>query len=137
MFCNTGLCGPTKNTADDPEDQLGTDEEMSLLQQSGEAVCVDCGTSLSNTTRGTFAHRQLNCEECVQRALSAKDHASFSGDSLVAAGVTPEDDIMEDVRFELTDGLQNVGKATYRSSYPSKILSLLDSIKEHYKREKG
>jgi SNF2 family DNA or RNA helicase len=79
IFCNTGLINMGVTETDSIE-QFNPDEINSLYQQSGEAVCVECGSDiLSFDTNDSLDQqlaspdRRLKCQECIPQVTPSHD----------------------------------------------------------------
>ncbi|KAK3342074.1 SNF2 family N-terminal domain-containing protein [Lasiosphaeria hispida] len=133
IFCNTGLASPiVSDTQDEIGYQFRPDEVISLLYQSGEAVCSKCDTEIISPDaaddhgpqRGTPSSR-LRCPGCTQREINADGRDVFSeytGD--------PED-IMIMESAPVDDSVPTCGR------YSSKVMAVLADVKEHYDTEKS
>ncbi|KAK0705714.1 SNF2 family N-terminal domain-containing protein [Lasiosphaeris hirsuta] len=135
IFCNTGLTSSivSTNPQDEIEDQFRPDEVISLLHQSGEAVCSKCDTEITSPEAaddhgqqwGTLgSHSRLRCPSCSRRDIDSDSHGVFNestGDS--------EDIIMESVPVD--DRVPTSGR------YSSKVMAVLADVKERYSEEKS
>ncbi|KAI3323069.1 hypothetical protein HD806DRAFT_535561 [Xylariaceae sp. AK1471] len=140
IFCNTGLSSSVQSLSDDVEKHL----TPSLLQQSGEDICVSCKNevlSLDAEDRienyQNLTHRQLKCEGCSRRAPSTQDSEGLPRDPQNPPNVIDDDDVMQDVQYENDHILVPINDVSRHAVYPSKLLSLLDDIKEHYSEDKS
>ena len=141
MFCNTGPAGIVDSKSeDDMEEEFRPDEVISLLQQSGEAVCVSCNSQILSMDTGEESEKQqvasthkLKCQTCF-KSDSGTDGVGNSTDD--PSAVTSTDDPMEDVQME-SSGSSALDQHTPDSvPYPSKLMALLKDIKEHYSQDK-
>lgn len=141
MFCNTGLAGlGHDNPEDDMEDQFRPDEVISLLQQSGEAVCASCDSKILSIDTGESSERQqvtstrkLKCQGCSKSDSSMDGVGDSTNDP---SAITSSDDHMEDVQME-SSGSCPLGQHTPNyTPYPSKLMALFEDIKEHYSQDK-
>ncbi|KAK3377269.1 SNF2 family N-terminal domain-containing protein [Lasiosphaeria ovina] len=139
IFCNTGLASPPGNPDDDVEEQFRPDEVISLLLQSGEAICSKCNTeivtpNLGNESQGKkgVSQRQLKCLVCTQRDDGTAGSAScpnLGGDPMEGVKMGP------DGQVSLSDDSKSVSYD--QGAYPSKLVALLADIKEHYSEDKS
>ncbi|KAI0100544.1 hypothetical protein GGR51DRAFT_351483 [Nemania sp. FL0031] len=136
LFCNLGLLGPVQSllNASEDEDQLMPDEAISLLQQSGDALCANCKTELlSSDAPADFgkqpgsAHHRLKCQDCAQPSSKTKNTMGPSGISKPVI----QGDVMEDIQFEYNHASASTDNALAQASYPSKIISLVEDITTH------
>jgi hypothetical protein len=96
IFCNTSLSSPVQKFSDDVEEHPAPDKTITLLQQSGEAVCVSCNTELlfldsevKIESYRNLSHRRLKCEGCSRRAPGTNDAEGFSRDCQNPHGTAP------------------------------------------------
>ena len=122
------------------EEEFRPDEVINLLQQSGEAVCASCNSQILSMDTGEESEKQqvastrkLKCQTC-SKSDSGMDGVGDSTDDIPA--VTSTDDPMEDVQME-SSGSSALDQHTPDSApYPSKLVALLEDIKEHYSQDK-
>ncbi|RYP05726.1 hypothetical protein DL765_009751 [Monosporascus sp. GIB2] len=143
IFCNTGFAGPIDSTSDDAEEWFWPDEVASLLQQSGEDSCADCGSDMLASSAGgelakphMLSQHRLKCEDCTQRIAKMEDTETLLRDETNIPSIT-DTDMMQDVRHEAGHGSALTTDPTDYESYPSKLKALLTDIKEHYYQEKS
>ncbi|KAK3294356.1 SNF2 family N-terminal domain-containing protein [Chaetomium fimeti] len=142
IFCNTGLITTVVgNTNDDVEGVFRPDEVISLLLQSGEAICSQCKTDVmapdvghESQGQGEGSRRVLKCLACSQRDADTEETSGFS---------RLDDDPMEGVEMG-GPGEQAAASTTCddrpvdgRVQCPSKLIALLADVKEHYSEEKS
>lgn len=142
MFCNTGVASTM--TLETFATHCLPDEAISLLEQNGEAVCMECSadiTSLAATSskHGNRVLSQLLCGECMpQASVSGVSEITRNIDSRRDAHDTestkwpPEEDTR---RLLVGNPTDTVDKLSHQS-YPSKLLALFADIKEHYFKDK-
>lgn len=134
IFCNTGMS--------DIGDNFMPDENISLIQQGGEAMCTECNADVLfsgavDLTESQKRHhfRFKKCHKCAQW-----DSSSGNAENVSENPQDPENlDINETMSHTRTDLGQHLGlnhRPPKSSIYPSKMRALLDDIKEHYSRDK-
>jgi SWI/SNF-related matrix-associated actin-dependent regulator of chromatin subfamily A3 len=136
LYCNNG--SPQENDRHSAS-PLDLDETLSLIQQSGEAVCKYCSCdilSISFCEGPDFVHmtecRRLICGECVPQyhqdfkkaQKEGKESCPFCSDKHCA-----------DSLFRKETGKYAAGKAS-RKIYPSKLIALLEDILKNPLHEK-
>ncbi|KAI0406998.1 hypothetical protein F4802DRAFT_555264 [Xylaria palmicola] len=145
MFCNTGALGPIDSHLKgiDNEDELMPDEVISLLQQCGQTVCTSCKTEVScSDTDANFgrprgpARDHLKCGECNRRALNTQNKSKTSND-LEKLKSPVSGDMMQGIQFEQDHRSGRTENTFHQTSYPSKVLSLVDDIRAHYNHDKS
>ncbi|KAK3684318.1 SNF2 family N-terminal domain-containing protein [Podospora appendiculata] len=144
ILCNTGCAGLMGDTTDDVEKQLEPDEQISLLQQKGEAICTKCSSDMLSGDAGGVCdkqhgktHRQLRCQICIQGDFTSEKAGASPAEVSSLGNIV--DDPMEDVQYEIE---QNHVPATDPNisepkRYPSKLIALLENVTEHYARDKS
>ncbi|KAJ8132835.1 hypothetical protein O1611_g787 [Lasiodiplodia mahajangana] len=139
MFCNLGLVGLVQSlvNAGEDGDQLMPDEALSLLQQSGEALCATCEIEvLSSDAHIKFGkqprstHRRLKCQDCAQLSYKTRNETAPLG-SLGIPQPPIQGDLMEDIQFENNSTSTLTDRALPQTSYPSKIIALVEDIRRH------
>ncbi|RYP61327.1 hypothetical protein DL771_010166 [Monosporascus sp. 5C6A] len=143
IFCNTGFASPIDSTYDDAEEWFWPDEVASLLQQSGEDICTDCGSDMLAWSAGDelaephkLPQHRLKCENCTQRITRMEDTETLLRGETNILSIT-DSDMMQDVRYEAEHGSPLTTDPTDYASYPSKLRALLTDIKEHYDQDKS
>lgn len=144
MFCNTGLFSPMESLLNGIQDEgyFKPDELISLLQQCGEAHCINCQTDVSSSDMGAHfeeqqhpAGRRLKCQECAQSTSNTqnieKPSEHFDRTQRPVSG-----DMMQGIRFEHDHASAPTSNAIRQVSYPSKVLSLVEDIKTHCHQDK-
>ncbi|KAK3321503.1 SNF2 family N-terminal domain-containing protein [Cercophora scortea] len=144
ILCNTGFAGLVGDTTDDIEKQLQPDEHISLLQQKGEAICAKCGSDMLSGDAGDVSYRQrgrtarqLKCQICIQGDFTSEKAGAYPEEVSSLGSIV--DDPMEDVQYELEQDQvsaadPNISKP---NRYPSKLIALLENVKEHCARDKS
>ncbi|KAI1171636.1 hypothetical protein F4777DRAFT_591102 [Nemania sp. FL0916] len=166
IFCNTGLrSGISSQSPKSREEELPPDELLSLLQQSNEDICVTCDSRLlpSDTEHAQqyFSRLLLQCRTCLlERSVTTAKEKGLANE--VSLAKTAADDALQDApteihapldstadskgakykslidgTFDVDTGLNITSDLTDILHYPSKILSLLTNIKEHYFEDKS
>ncbi|RYP47846.1 hypothetical protein DL768_006163 [Monosporascus sp. mg162] len=143
IFCNTGFATPIDNTSDDAEEWFWPDEVASLLQQSGEDICTDCGSDMLASSAGDelakphkLLQHRLKCEICTQRIARMEDTETLLRGETNTLSIT-DSDMMQDVRHEAEHSSALTTDPTDYASYPSKLKALLTDIKEYYYQDKS
>ncbi|KAL4917127.1 P-loop containing nucleoside triphosphate hydrolase protein [Aspergillus aurantiobrunneus] len=117
MFCNTGL----RSQFIGGKDACLTPEEVvTMLQQGGKNMCSEDILSFC---------RHLECEECAHPPSGLSTGENPRGPQ-ISLTLTPGDP-MEDVRTTTEQG-----SGPPIDVYPSKLLTLLADIEEHYSEDK-
>jgi SWI/SNF-related matrix-associated actin-dependent regulator of chromatin subfamily A3 len=147
MFCNSGIAYTLKPDQVHLVEQLVPDEMISLLQQSGDATCTECGSDiLTMETQGgderqsTVFGSRLRCLECV----SVDSERPHIGGSHSEDNTSPNNSILDNNQDETPKDLhsRHGGLSLYSNStpeagvYSSKLKALLTDIKEHYSNDK-
>ncbi|KAI1749839.1 hypothetical protein F4782DRAFT_511716 [Xylaria castorea] len=145
MFCNTGLNTPMESLLNDIEDDghFKPDELISVLQQCGQALCINCQMEvLSSDTdvcledQQHLAGRRLKCQECTQSTFNTqnteKPSEHFNRTHSLVSG-----DILPGIQLEHDHASASASNAFHQIEYPSKILSLIDDIKTHCRQDKS
>jgi SWI/SNF-related matrix-associated actin-dependent regulator of chromatin subfamily A3 len=143
IFCNTGLID-MRVTEKDSIEQFNPDEINSLYQQSGEAVCVECGSDILSfdindglDQQLANPYRRLKCPECVPQIIPSHDGGySLPGHLSPAHNVGRQHRLSpkEDSGYEC--GFNSHSSVSDPSTYPSKLKALLSDILEHQSQEK-
>ncbi|KAK3389795.1 SNF2 family N-terminal domain-containing protein [Podospora didyma] len=137
ILCNAGSPGPTGRASDDLEEQFRPDEIISLLQQSGEAICAKCNSAiLSGDAEQTPAkqqspgvgRRRLKCTTCTEHDANVVN-SDGSSETL--------DVTMVDVEPGAVQTPVPAAEKADHAPYPSKLIALLSDIKEHYSQDKS
>ncbi|KAI0861631.1 hypothetical protein F4860DRAFT_524233 [Xylaria cubensis] len=145
MFCNTGLNTPMESLLNDTEDEsdFKPDELISLLQQCGETLCTNCQTEVSSPGTDAYlegqqhsAGHRIKCRECARSLLNTQETEKPSeyfdrNQSLTSSGMVPG------AQFENDHLSASASDTLHHTSYPSKILSLVDDIKIYYHHDKS
>ncbi|KAI0904683.1 hypothetical protein F4823DRAFT_633777 [Ustulina deusta] len=167
ISCNTGLLsGIHGQSTSFREENLLPDELISLLQQSNEAICVSCKSELlsldAEDGQQNFTRHRLKCQSCSREpSTSITADEKKLGDQIqiptTTRAATTQDIAMEDailndntiqsegiqykMRQEVQFDTNTSSRLTTGSSdhlrYPSKIMSLLADITEHYFEDKS
>jgi len=139
IFCNTGLASPVDGASEGVEEQFRPDEVISLLQQSGEAICAECSSEMLASGVGggftkqlAFSRRRLKCQGCTQRASGLDDAGIPLGEGTSIAA----SDMMQDVHMEDERGSAPTTETPDYGLYSSKLKVLLADIKEHHSQIK-
>ncbi|KAI0971966.1 hypothetical protein F4678DRAFT_478970 [Xylaria arbuscula] len=135
MFCNTGSLGPQEMPFTDTqgEDELWSDERISLLQQCGRNICANCKKEVLSPDADTLfeknrdpTSRRLKCQECAQRTSNITQDMTKPQIGFKTAQGPGSVDYMQGVQFGHDNSIP----------YPSKVLFLIDDIKKHLDQDK-
>ncbi|PLB50322.1 hypothetical protein P170DRAFT_463556 [Aspergillus steynii IBT 23096] len=138
MFCNAGLSSSFLGGRDDSDGRLSPDAVVTLLQQSGQNICSVCNMEVLSLDFDDRCNlpvdwlsfgRALKCETCAQLKAGVKDGESPCN-LAISTTRKSDDDAMEDVQFSSERG-------PAPTDYPSKLVSLLADIREHYAEDKS
>ncbi|PYH69626.1 DEAD/DEAH box helicase [Aspergillus vadensis CBS 113365] len=165
MFCNTGLrsvfLGGRADYGSDAQ-KLSSDEIVTLLQQSGQNTCSICNmeiltldpddddegkstTPSLDTWLSSSHHRVLECQTCACLKASLREDEQSSNDlqsstAITTTTITTSDDKMIDSEETISteqDLLYPIDPPQASDVYPSKLMTLLTDIREHYLEDKS
>ncbi|KAL2830493.1 SNF2 family N-terminal domain-containing protein [Aspergillus cavernicola] len=142
IFCNTGVARSFICTTDNREVQFSPDEVVTLLQQSGQAICSACDLEIlsldddddmcTSGEQWLSLGRSLKCQACAHSKSDTGD-SEVSPSDYQAPQTPSADDAMEDV--QMTD--EPSFNLPTTNVYPSKLVRLLTDIKEHMWEDKS
>lgn len=164
MFCNTGLrsvfLGGRADYGSDAQ-KLSSDEIVTLLQQSGQNTCSICNMEIltldsndddegKSTTPSLDSwlssshHRVLECQTCARLKAGLREDEQSSNDlqsstEITTPTITTSDGEMIDSEHTISteqDLLYPIDPPQASDVYPSKLMTLLTDIREHYLEDK-
>jgi hypothetical protein len=137
LYCNNG--SPEQNRKHLTANPLDSEEILSLLQQSGDAVCKYCSCDILSfgiSANSDFIHmtncRVLICGECIPQYQQTLKKNSGLKEQLCP--FCSEKHCIDNL--PRADHKTHERKNNPRTTYPSKLLALLDDVKSNPLYEK-
>jgi SWI/SNF-related matrix-associated actin-dependent regulator of chromatin subfamily A3 len=134
IFCNTGMS--------DIGDNFMPDENISLLQQGGDAMCTECnadvlfsGAADSTERQKRHQFRVKKCHKCAQWDSSSINAENVSEDPQDLKNIDI-DELNPHAQTDLGQYSILNQSAPEAGIYPSKMRALVDDVKEHYSSDK-
>ena len=147
IFCSAGKAEAMNEDPSAVARQLGPDERISLLQQSGDAVCIECGADIlaveaqnGDDRQSTGSKSYLRCLDCVSMETERLHPGAVHSESKT----DPIASILGDNQFETPRSIHSRRESSHLHSNPSsedgtylsKLEVLLADINEHYFSDK-